>query len=177
MSDSADCITNGESGAVAARHPLPPAPVWRRLTAAFYDSILLAAICFIVTAIVVAARHSGVPAGSGWFRLLLAGTAWLYFAWCWVHGGETVGMRAWKLRVVAAAPAAAGVSWSQATLRFATAFVPALPLTITITGIGATVPALLALASYSTGFALSLLRRDRACWHDLASRTRLVHVT
>ena len=186
MSVSADSVTKSGAAGIAAsggngaRDPAadpPPAGLWRRLTAAAYDGILLAALFFIVTAIVVARSQSPIAAGTQWFRLLLAATAWLYFAWSWTHGGQTVGMRAWQLRVVSAETPAGRAGWGGASLRFVGAFLPALPLVAAPAGIiGPTTAAALSGALYLLGFGAALLRRDRACWHDLLSRTRLIRV-
>ena len=93
------------------RAELPPAPLWRRLMAAFYDGLLLVAVWFIVAGLVVTLYpKTGLPmddiggievpvAGAlkgVLFPLLLLAT-WGFYAWFWTHGGQTLGMRAWKL--------------------------------------------------------------------------------
>lgn len=70
-------------------------PLWRRFLAVFYDTILLFAVLFFATAMLLPfsggeAIHSGNPFYS--FYLLVCG--YLYFAWQWAHSGQTLGMRA-----------------------------------------------------------------------------------
>jgi len=78
-----------------------PAPLWRRLIAAVYDGLLLLGIWMIVALADVILRDQllGLPRHpptqmAGFF---LAGLA--FFGWFWTHGGQTLGMRAWRLRV------------------------------------------------------------------------------
>ena len=93
------------------RADLPPAPLWRRLVALLYDGLLLIALWFIVAGIVVTLYpHSGLPmddikgvrvptrlALQGVLFPLLLVASWGFYAWFWTHGGQTLGMRAWKL--------------------------------------------------------------------------------
>lgn len=93
------------------RADLPPAPLWRRLVAMIYDGLLLVAVWFIVAGVLVSIYPktglpmddvSGVlvPAKAALrgvlFPVLLLVT-WGFYAWFWTHGGQTLGMRAWKL--------------------------------------------------------------------------------
>jgi uncharacterized RDD family membrane protein YckC len=152
---------------------MAPAALWRRLTAVAYDWLLLTAIFFVVTAIVVASHRSAVASGALWFQVLLGACGWLYFAWCWVHGGQTVGMRAWKLRLVVARDPRLPVTWAQATVRYMTALLPAAPLAAAAVGLDARIAGGITMGAYLLAFGLSLLRNDGSCWHDLASGTRL----
>ncbi|HSW15424.1 MAG TPA: RDD family protein [Solimonas sp.] len=77
-----------------------PAPLWRRLIAAVYDGLLLLGIVFTIALLdfVVLNKLLGLPT-RGWLgpMLFLAGLS--FFGWFWTHGGQTLGMRAWRLRV------------------------------------------------------------------------------
>lgn len=90
---------------------LPPAPLWRRLAAAGYDVMLLAALWMVVTGLVITIYgQSGLPMDEtggvskppaaflrwGLFPLLML-ASWGFFAWFWLHGGQTLGMRAWRI--------------------------------------------------------------------------------
>lgn len=78
----------------------PPAGVARRLAAAIYDLLLLAALWMVSTfAIVIARGGTAVPPGNAAYQLLLAAITALFFIGFWVRGGQTLGMRAWRLRV------------------------------------------------------------------------------
>lgn len=77
----------------------------RRLGALLYDGLLLVAFWLLATfCLVLAKGHGLVAPGSGtiaktpyWLFLLLI--AWAFFSWFWSHGGQTLGMRAWKLQL------------------------------------------------------------------------------
>ncbi len=130
-----------------------PAPLWRRLAAAGYDLLLVLALLMVLTAFVIVARGgAAIDAGSLWYQALLLAVWWLYFAWSWARGGRTVGMRAWRLELVA--PGAGRIGWRRASLRFAAAWLSALPAGL--------------------GFVWSLVDRGGLGWHDRLSRTRLV---
>lgn len=98
---------------------LPPAGLFRRLGALFYDSLVVMAILMIAGGVVVAVLEALVAAGlfnyapyqdAGdlltrhpiWnpvYTLYLA-ACWLYFfVYFWTRGGQTLGMRAWKIVV------------------------------------------------------------------------------
>jgi len=76
-----------------------PVGLPRRLAALFYDSLLVVALLFVATALALAVSGGEVDSGGVGFRAyLLAVIAW-FFGWFWTHGGQTLGMRAWKIRV------------------------------------------------------------------------------
>ncbi|MCK5873429.1 MAG: RDD family protein [Alcanivoracaceae bacterium] len=93
------------------RADLPPAPLWRRLVAMIYDGLLLVAVWFITAGILVSVYPKTglpmddvggvlVPAAAvlhGLLFPLLVLITWGFYAWFWTHGGQTLGMRAWKL--------------------------------------------------------------------------------
>lgn len=92
---------------------LPAAGLGRRLAALLYDGFLVLAIWFITAGIVVPLyTHSGLPVDNIngvtrpplWFRQgvmlpLMLIEAWAFYAWFWLHGGQTLGMRSWSLLV------------------------------------------------------------------------------
>ncbi|HXG28630.1 MAG TPA: RDD family protein [Nevskiales bacterium] len=97
--------------------PASPAGLLPRLGAALYDLLLLLALFFLATALVDPLMpQDHVPAGSLWFQLYLLLVAFLFYGWFWTHGGQTLGMRAWRLRVVTRDGAA--LRWPRAALRF-----------------------------------------------------------
>lgn len=116
-----------------------------------YDGLLLLGLWMIATAIVIVPLGHGIEPGTSAFRLYLLVVAWAYFVISWRRGGQTLGMKAWHIRLLAEP---APISWGRATLRF--------------------VVALLSLGCLGLGFAWSLFHPRRATWHDLASATRVV---
>ena len=82
--------------------------LWRRLGAMLYDGILLAALLMVATACLIipydllAARpypHADLLYRTLLQLYLLAVVAG-FFVYFWTRGGQTLGMRSWRLRVV-----------------------------------------------------------------------------
>jgi len=137
-----------------ASRGLRPAALWRRLAAAAYDLLLVLALLMVLTGLVILARGgAAIDPGSIWFQALLIAAWWLYFAWSWTHGGQTIGMRAWRLILQSEAPDGR-IGWRQASLRFAAAGFSALPVGL--------------------GFLWAAFDPDHRSWHDRWSRTSLM---
>ena len=135
---------------------LEPASIWRRLAAFSYDLLLLAALVLSFTLLVVAVRlGTPVPPGTWWFPSSLLAIAMLFFCGFWVHGGQTLGMRAWRIRVVRNDGGA--LSWPRAGARFALGVVAAAPAGL--------------------GLWWGLLDADKRGWHDRWTGTRVVRAT
>ncbi|MCF6226412.1 MAG: RDD family protein [Xanthomonadales bacterium] len=130
----------------------------RRLMVILYDSFAVLSISFLLTALwVIGNSGEAVTPGQTAYPLYLASlflAAWFYFAISWRKGGATLGMRAWKIKLVT--DTGDKISWMASMVRFCTAW--------------------LGLIVFASGFILSLLRKDRACWHDLVSHSRLVRI-
>ncbi len=132
---------------------LEPAPIWRRFAALCYDLLLVTALAVCFTLVVLAVRlGAAVPPGSWWFPLAILGLTMAFFCTFWVHGGQTVGMRAWRIRVVCDDGSRLG--WPRAAARFAAGILAAL--------------------SAGLGLWWGVLDRDRRGWHDRWTRTRVV---
>lgn len=141
-----------DSRAVIPRPDYPPSGLLRRLAALCYDLLLLAAVLLALTGIVLAARGgAAVAPHTAWFQLFVVVVCGLFYMWFWTHGGQTLGMRAWKIRVVRDDGQA--LTWGDAALRFGAAWLSLLPAGL--------------------GFWWALLDADRRCWHDRLSRTRV----
>ncbi len=77
----------------------------RRFAALVYDLLLIAALLIVYTVAVVLARGSGLTrADAGvWWYAYRAGEVTViggYYLINWVRSGQTLGMRAWRLRAV-----------------------------------------------------------------------------
>lgn len=108
-----------------------PAPLWRRLVALAYDSLLyvallmaglVLAIPFVAFVVADDARtplHNYVILQAYGFAVGAG-----FFGWSWTRGGQTLGMRVWRLQVrrLDGAP----LRWPVAILRFAAGLVPVL---------------------------------------------------
>lgn len=125
----------------------------RRLAAMLYDGLLVLAVVLLGTLpLVLLNEGEAIPAETWWYRLYLVALAGGYFVFFWVSGGETLGMRSWRIRVV-------GEDGGPVTLRAATIRVLA---------------AMLSWLPLGAGFLWSLADPGRLAWHDRLSGTRLV---
>lgn len=72
-----------------------------RLLAWIYDWLLLLALLFATSVIAIAFNEGEpIPPGTWWYDLLLAAVVASFYVLFWVKGGQTLGMRAWRLKVV-----------------------------------------------------------------------------
>ncbi|MAA73728.1 MAG: hypothetical protein CMN28_03365 [Salinisphaeraceae bacterium] len=95
-----------------------PASLWRRLAAAVYDLFLLVALLFAATGIILPFyAGDAVPSGTWWFRLYILLVPLVFLGWFWTHGGQTLGMRAWRLQLRDAASGEL-IGWRQVPLRY-----------------------------------------------------------
>lgn len=80
----------------------------RRFGAMFYDLLILVALWMLVIALALAIVHGHVdvahpPEPWRWsLRAAMLAVTAAYFALSWCRGGQTIGMRAWHLRLVRA---------------------------------------------------------------------------
>lgn len=81
--------------------PAFPASPWRRLAAACYDGLLLLAL-WMVTLLASLFVHNlfGLARNDHANSLCLFLTGLVFFGWSWTHGGQTLGMRSWRLRIL-----------------------------------------------------------------------------
>jgi uncharacterized RDD family membrane protein YckC len=161
----------------AATAPRPAPSILRRLASMFYEAVVLAAIAFFAGSLFLLASHGQPPSGLLRFALqayLLAVFA-AYFLWCWLRGGQTLPMRAWRIRLVA--PGRARVPARVALLRFAYAALFMGSLFASVAAAFEHRNVLLAFASLAlsgVGIGWALVDRDRQFLHDRLAGTRLV---
>lgn len=133
------------------RAPETPS-IRRRLASMLYEVLLVAAVLFIAGFVFTAISHSPLQPFLRFvfqFYLLLITAA--YFIWYWLHGGQTLPMKTWHLRVTSAD--GRPLRLKQACLRF-----------------------VYALIGIALGFGIlwALFDRDRQFWHDRMAGTKLV---
>ncbi len=129
--------------------------LWRRLGAIIYDSIVLACVVFLAwqpVPLIPEALHPTL--GRGIRLVYLTVICFLFFGWFWCHGGQTLGMRAWGIKLVSTSANHNGVTWRAAWMRF--------------------ISALLSWCVAGMGFLWSLFHHNQSTWHDILSQTRLV---
>ncbi len=136
-----------------------PAPLWRRLLAVLYDTLIIICIVFIAWQPVPLLPDDNWPdvLSKGIRLSYLVAITFAFLGWFWTHGGQTIGMRAWNIKLIAADSTierSLRTTWSQAWLRYCIAMV--------------------SWAVAGAGFLWSLLDSERRTWHDLGSSTRLI---
>ncbi|PRY69814.1 RDD family protein [Halomonas ventosae] len=139
-----------------------PAGLGRRLGAMLYDGLLVLAIWIVMVSahLAVVRLVLEVPAeqvGTGLvqvlsLRLLLAVTAFVFFAFFWTRGGMTLGMQAWRLRVQTLD--GCSITGFQALQRFLVAGI--------------------SLFAFGLGYLWILVDGEKRSWPDIASGTRVV---
>ncbi|MFK7854371.1 MAG: RDD family protein [Granulosicoccus sp.] len=72
--------------------------LFRRSAAFLYDCFLLIALFFVITAAVIA-LNDGQAIQHFLYKVFLFLVGFIFFDWFWRHGGQTLGMRAWRIRV------------------------------------------------------------------------------
>ena len=107
----------GDDSTQRARAGLP-----RRLAALFYDLLLVVAISFVATfAMLPLTRGEAILTSTQGhigriYHALLVALAFGYFGLCWTRSGQTLGLRAWRLRLESELGGRLG--WTQAIGRF-----------------------------------------------------------
>jgi uncharacterized RDD family membrane protein YckC len=125
----------------------------RLLMVMLYDVLLLLSALLLSTVIpVVLNQGQAIEPGNPIFLLYLLMVSLFFYGWFWTHGGQTLGMRAWKVYLVGQSQVE--ISWQQATMRFAVAIISWLCLGL--------------------GFFWQWLSKDKLSWHDLLSGTQLI---
>jgi uncharacterized RDD family membrane protein YckC len=77
-----------------------PAGLPRRLAAGIYDLLLLAGLLMLTGFAVLAGRgFQPIPPGTRWWQALLLFVCGSFYTAFWHRGGQTLGMRSWRLRV------------------------------------------------------------------------------
>jgi uncharacterized RDD family membrane protein YckC len=132
-------------------------PLWRRLAAASYDALVVLALWFIATAVAMPLTHGAVtpehPLAELMYRLYILAVGFLFFGGFWVRNGQTLGMLAWRVKVVPAG-SSTKITWRQALVRYLAAY--------------------LSWAALGFGFWWSLWDPEKKTWHDRLSGTRLI---
>ncbi len=166
--------------------------LFRRLASGIYDAFILIAIWILATLLIMPFTHGQAfesfythhPVLKLLYQLGLLALGFAFFGGFWTHGGQTIGMRAWKLRVVCIDGSLLG--WRRALIRYLTMLIPWLLVLLgceflinssnqayaNIYLVSAMAVFLLAIAA----FVWPALDRNRFACHDHLSATRLVLV-
>jgi uncharacterized RDD family membrane protein YckC len=131
----------------------------RRLAAMLYDALLVFGLLLLASMLItlpvgLLAGESASSALSGnlLFRIWLAMVPPAFFLLFWMKGGQTLGMKSWRIRVVRSD--GASLSWPDALKRLFFALLSWLPLGL--------------------GYIWILFDKENQAWHDRLSGTRLI---
>ena len=181
-SDSLPSVANSDS--------LTAPGLFRRLASGFYDMLIVLAISILATFLLMPFTHSqaleSFYAHSSGLKVLyqcgLLTLGYVFFGGFWTHGGQTIGMRTWRLRVVRLD--GARLDWYRALLRYLAMLIPWLLLLLgsellmtaarSADALAWRLAGLLALLAALTAFLWPAFDRRRLAWHDRLSGTRLV---
>ena len=124
----------------------------RRFGAIIYDLILLSAVLFFASLVVViplgiTTDHVLYPFFIAYIYLV----SFIFFGWFWTHGGQTLGLKTWRIKLISENGAAVG--WKHALARYIASLVCCLSLGI--------------------GFLWCYTNQERLAWNDIFSKTRL----
>lgn len=154
----------------------PTCPLWRRLVALAYDLLIVLAIVMVVGLLcqlatggqlIATGAHAVAPL---WYQGLQGVVVAAYFIVSWRRGGQTVGMRPWRIRVCR--DDGGTISLQQAAIRVLVAAAPMLLLALApMLGLHATLWAVL--GAWTLWFAVALFDPRGRALHDIAADTEV----
>jgi uncharacterized RDD family membrane protein YckC len=135
-----------------------PASLWLRLLAAVYDLLPLLALWFVAAVLALTLSVGALDIHRLGDKILVQALTCTvtaaYFIVSWMRGGQTIGMKPWRLRVVCNDGTSPDLA--HAALRFCVA--------------------LLSLAAAGLGFWWALFDAQGRSWHDIAAGTLVVRM-
>ena len=132
-----------------------PAPLPARFAAMIYESLLVTAVIFVASFLVMpVVGELQTPWQRHLFQAYLVGVLFAYFSAFWLRSGQTLAMKTWRIRLVQ--QHGGELNFRQALLRFAFA--------------------LLGLLLAGMGFWWAFFDRDKQFLHDRIAGTRLIRV-
>ena len=127
---------------------------FKYIAAIVYDIISCFSLLIITVLILMLFTHGqALPSGHLPVQLILFSVIYLFFTQFWCRGKQTLGMRAWKIKIVNAQ--GNPISQQQACIRFFSA--------------------LASCACLGFGFFWCLLNKNKRTWHDLIAGTYLIN--
>ena len=126
----------------------------RRLGAIVYDLLLLFAILLVTSLPWVVSGIQQGQTGYTIYRIFIYTLIPLYYIGFWVCGGQTLGMKTWRIRVVDRSGNPIG--WRTSLLRM--------------------IYAILSTTLFGLGFIHSFFDKQNRTWHDILSHSRLISV-
>lgn len=131
------------------------ASLFVRIAAMLYDGLLILAMWMTITIVGIAINNGiAVEAGNPILSSILFIAVFVFYAKFWTHGGQTLGMRAWRLKIINLQ--SGQITLIQCMLRLVMAFI--------------------SLAVCGLGYVWMLVDKDKLAWHDRFSYTRIVRL-
>lgn len=146
------------------------APLWRRLAALGYDLLAMTAVVMVTVMLCLLLTASTLDPSAPWYRLTLLAALAAYVLLSWLRGGQTLGMRPWRIRLTdrrGQTPAPA-----QAVLRFALIAAP-LALLMLAPWTGTAIALLLPPLVWLLDLGWAIVDRRRRALRDILSGTEL----
>lgn len=127
----------------------------RRTLCMIYDFLLFLAIWFVASLIfIVIVQDTNFTYFKPIYQFYSLSIIGIYFIWFWTHGGQTLAMQTWKMRIVAKDGSA--LTMKRAITRY--------------------LFAVIGITSFGIGIIWALFDRDRQYLHDRLAGTRIVKV-
>jgi uncharacterized RDD family membrane protein YckC len=127
--------------------------LWRRLLVIVYDTVILIGLLMLGSALALPfGDNPKIALQDFWFTLWLLLVCFAYLGGCWHYHGMTVGMRAWRVKLINTN--GGKISWPGCLLRFLVGGV--------------------SLGVVGLGFVWVLFDKKSRTWHDIAARTLLI---
>lgn len=129
-----------------------PSPL-RLVMVMLYDGLLLLSALMLATAVPVSLNEGeAIADGNPFFLIYLFMICYVFYGWFWTHGGQTLGMRTWKVYLVGQYDVS--ITWRQAFIRCVAAF--------------------FSLALLGVGYFGMWFGKEKLSWHDKLSGTQLI---
>lgn len=128
---------------------------WRRTLCLIYDFLLFLAIWFVASFIfIMIVQDTNFDYFKPIYQFYSLSVIGIYFIWFWTHGGQTLAMQTWRMRVVAKNGTA--LSMKQAITRY--------------------IFAVIGITSFGIGIIWALFDRDQQFLHDRLAGTRIIKI-
>ena len=149
----------------------------RRLGALLYDALLLVAVLFFASLLIVVPFN--ITYGHPYYPIYVIYVytiSFFFLGWFWTHGGQTLGMRAWRIQLQHIN--GQSITWKWALYRFFSVLVFWFPAAAGYLFLQATYKQLIYfwIVPIVVDYLWCFLNPDRLAVHDILSRTRLVKI-
>ena len=128
------------------------ARLWRRFAAMLYDGFLILAL-WLVTLLIMVIFNRGDAVFGAVVQSILFLELFMFFTYFWIADGQTIGMKAWRLRLVM--NSGRRPSLNQVTVRF--------------------IAACISFAALGLGYWWVFIDKRNRAWPDMLSDSRIIY--